>query len=77
MILIYCLCAGGTALPNAYFGQGNGSVQLDNVNCIGSENSLLNCSNYGVGVTSCTHAHDASVNCTGKGPSNHNHRCAF
>ena len=62
-----CLDAGGVALSNAYYGQGNVSLLLDNMNCIGSENSLLNCSNSGVGVTSCTHAHDASVNCTGNG----------
>ena len=65
----YCtdyFCTAGTALSNAYYGQGNVSALLDNLNCLGTETSLLNCPNSGIGVTSCTHADDASVQCTGK-----------
>jgi len=39
---------------------------LTSVGCTGEEPSLLNCTHYGYGVTSCFHYRDAGVRCPGK-----------
>ena len=55
----------GTAIGSAGFGQGSGSIWLDNVLCTGSESALASCGHLGVNVTrSCTHSNDASVRCS-------------
>ena len=56
---------GGTALSLAYYGQGTGSIWLDEVGCVGTEARLWDCSNNGIGIHDCTHVEDASVQCTG------------
>lgn len=54
----------GVALPNSFFGVGSGPVQLSNVQCSGSENSLLDCSHN---LTAhCPRFRDAGVTCPGK-----------
>ena len=61
----------GTAVYSAGFGQGSGSIWLDNVACTGSESTLASCGHLGVGVTrSCSHSEDAGVRC-GSLPGNH------
>ena len=52
------------AYSSAFFGQGSGPIQLDNVNCIGTEATLLNCTH----ITShnCGHQEDAGVACPSK-----------
>ena len=58
----------GTAIGSAGFGQGSGSIWLDNVMCTGSESILLKCGHSGVGITSrCYHDNDAGVRCNGDG----------
>ena len=57
---------GGTALGNAYYGQGTGTILLDRVGCVGTEARLWDCTNRGIGVHSCTHSEDASVQCSSK-----------
>ena len=55
----------GTPYYSAYFGQGSGSILLDNVTCIGSESTLANCGHLGVGITrTCSHSNDAGVSCS-------------
>lgn len=46
------------------FGQGNGKIWLDQVDCTGSETSIIDCSHLGLGASSqCTHHEDAGVIC--------------
>ncbi|KAA0720726.1 Deleted in malignant brain tumors 1 protein [Triplophysa tibetana] len=51
------------AKTNAYFGQGSGPIWMDNVNCFGSESSLINCGRLSWGVHNCVHDEDAGVIC--------------
>ena len=46
------------------FGPGFDQIWLDNVNCMGEEESLSNCSHLGWGEHNCNHAEDAGVFCT-------------
>ena len=52
------------ALRGAFYGQGTGEIWLDNVNCVGNELTIGNCSHRGWGIEDCGHFEDASVNCT-------------
>ena len=51
------------AIPSAFYGQGSGQIWLDNVNCVGTEETIRNCSHSGWGYHNCSHEDDASVNC--------------
>ena len=55
---------GGTAHSNAYFGQGTGSIILDDVQCTGTELLLTNCTN--ASFINCGHYEDAGVTCDGE-----------
>ena len=54
-------------LKKSYYGQGTGSILLDNVNCLGSETNLLKCSRGGRNTrlfdNNCDHSEDAGVKC--------------
>lgn len=58
---IFLYHSGATAYGSAYFGQGTGSIVMDDLSCNGDESSLLNCSfnpNH-----NCVHFEDAGVVC--------------
>ena len=61
----YCLLPDTIAIGNAQFGYGSGTIWLDNVNCSGSESTLLSCPHYGIGQHNCGHYEDAGVRCSG------------
>ena len=57
----------GTSYSNAYYGEGPGSIWLDNIKCMGSESTLVSCGHLGVNITrNCSHSEDAGVVCHGE-----------
>jgi len=58
--------SGATALLFAFFGQGTGSIWLDNVHCVGTETRLISCPHNAIGSHNCAHSEDASVRCQRK-----------
>ncbi|XP_056603023.1 scavenger receptor cysteine-rich domain-containing group B protein [Triplophysa dalaica] len=51
------------AHAQAFFGQGRGTIHLDNLKCTGTEANLLQCSHIAWNVHNCDHSEDASVVC--------------
>ena len=57
---------GSIPVRNAMFGEGIGSILLDNLMCEGNENSLMDCvANKDIGTHNCEHSEDAGVRCEG------------
>nr|XP_042140698.1 deleted in malignant brain tumors 1 protein-like isoform X3 [Peromyscus maniculatus bairdii] len=55
---------GVSAIGSSRFGEGVGSIFLDDVQCQGSETSLSQCHHQGLSVHNCGHHEDASVICS-------------
>lgn len=60
---IVMISLGAEAFGQARFGAGAGQIWLDNVQCVGTENKLINCRANSIGFHSCTHGQDAGVRC--------------
>ncbi|XP_072298074.1 scavenger receptor cysteine-rich type 1 protein M130-like isoform X2 [Eucyclogobius newberryi] len=52
------------ATVGAFFGQGDGNIWLDDLNCLGNESSLLHCQHPSFGENNCGHGEDAGVICS-------------
>ena len=52
---------GAIARSNAYFGQGVGQIQIDDVTCSGSETRFQDCTL--LRTHNCVHSEDAGVEC--------------
>ena len=59
---------GAVVRAQAFFGQGSGSIVLDNVACTGSEPTLLTCRSNPIGINNCNHAEDVGVVCQPRPP---------
>ena len=59
----YYILMVGIAVNRAVFGQGTGPVLLSNVECTGTESSLLSCSHAGDDIFYCSHSSNAGVIC--------------
>ena len=59
---------GALPFPFATFGQGTGVILLANVQCNGTESTLLACPSIRSedGIDYCDHSNDAGVKCLGK-----------
>ena len=49
-----------------YFGTVDGPIFLDEVNCTGAEENILECLSVDAGVHDCSHFQDVGVVCTGQ-----------
>ncbi|PVD22131.1 hypothetical protein C0Q70_17935 [Pomacea canaliculata] len=59
---------GGTVIPASTIGDGTGPIWLDDIRCLGTESSLMNCTRKNLGVNDCQHDEDVGVSCTRKIP---------
>ena len=50
-------------LDSVMFGAGEGPIWMDDVECTGSEESILNCTHRGFGVHNCNHRADVGIVC--------------
>jgi hypothetical protein len=51
------------ARHSAYFGEGNGNISLDKVQCTGKERDLLACHHENADNSNSSHSNDAGVSC--------------
>lgn len=61
--MIGAMRAGATVKAYAEYGNGVGSIWLDDVSCVGNETSVVNCTHSEWGTHDCTHAEDVGVVC--------------
>ncbi|KAM9354220.1 scavenger receptor cysteine-rich domain-containing protein DMBT1-like isoform 2-T2 [Pholidichthys leucotaenia] len=52
------------AKSSGFFGQGEGEIWMDDVNCAGNETTLVHCQRSSFGENNCGHGEDAGVVCS-------------
>ncbi|XP_072045347.1 scavenger receptor cysteine-rich domain-containing group B protein-like [Amphiura filiformis] len=63
-----------TAYSEAFYGSGSSAIWLDDVDCSGLENSLINCTYPEWGSHNCDHSEDAGVSCENASASSIQHQ---
>ena len=51
------------ARRSAVYGQGSGTIWLDDLNCVGTESNIGHCSHIGWRSHDCNHLEDAGIKC--------------
>jgi len=54
----------GSAVTNADFGQGTGTILLDGVGCTRQQSNIFDCRHNGFKNHDCSHSEDAGVRCS-------------
>ena len=49
---------------NSFYGQSTRQIWLDNLNCVGTESTIRNCSHSGWGREDCDNTEEAGVSCS-------------
>ena len=62
----WCCIGHAYGAGGAQFGSGSGLIFLDDVDCEGDEDTLLECGGQGVGLHNCNPSEDAGVYCPGR-----------
>ena len=62
-MIIFLYSTDAIGYSDAYFGEGTGTIELDDVNCYGTESTLLDCTHSTIGTSNCVHSEDAGVKC--------------
>ena len=65
MCIVSHIREGARAYSSAFFGQGNGTILLDDVSCNSTEAKLTSC-RYDPSTADCSHEEDAGVRCDGE-----------
>jgi len=58
------LSSTGSAVSSAGFGQGIGTILLDEVNCTAGQSNIFDCHHNGFQNHDCSHSEDAGVRCS-------------
>ena len=66
MYIFVIVISGSIAFRRAAFGQGTGPILLDDLECVGTEQTLLDC-RLDVRTADCRHRKDAGVRCQARG----------
>lgn len=56
----------GIPIGNSFYGNGTGSIWIDNMDCTGNETNIGQCQRKPWGQNDCDHSEDASVICIGE-----------
>ena len=58
-----CCSTGAQPRGNSYYGRGNTTIWLDNVQCTGNESNIDACRHLAWGTNNCDHSEDVGVMC--------------